>query len=392
MDYASFQALLRHEPLPCALVDLDALEHNVDLLLSQMDPAVTMRVATKSVRHVGLIRRVLERGGPKMRGLMCYSAREAAWLAAQGFDDLLIAYPFARRDEAEAVARLTAAGTTVYAMVDHPAQVALLADAGRAAGTTIRLCLDLDVSWRPVGGVHLGVRRSPVRGPSDALAVATALSEGVRLEAVMAYEAQVAGLQDRQPAHMRPAIRLLKRASRSLAASRRRDVVDALRKAGHDITVVNGGGTGSVASTSHDGSVTEVTAGSGFTCPHLFDGYRDLPLRPAAFFALAVVRSSDPGVVTCAGGGYVASGAAGPDRLPIVHLPEGLTPIDLEGWGEVQTPFRAKRPAPALGEPVICRHAKGGELFERFATVLLIRDGRVAAREPTYRGEGQTFL
>jgi hypothetical protein len=153
---------------------------------------------------------------------------------------------------------------------------------------------------------------------------------------------------------------------------------------------VNGGGTGSVAFTGSDPVVTEVAVGSGFLCPHLFDGY---DLEPAAFFALPVVRSSDPGFVTCAGGGYVASGATGADRSPIVVAPDGLVPLSLEGWGEVQTPFRwtGDGAAPALGDPVVARHAKAGELAERFATYLLARGDRIVGEEPTYRGEGASF-
>lgn len=392
-DYGRFQSLLAHEPLPAALVDLSALEHNLDVLMARMAPPVTLRVATKSIRHVGILRRIMALGGDRLRGLMCFSAHEATWLAERGFDDMLLAYPVARWDEARAVAALAARGTRIRAMVDAPQHIALIARAAREAGTTVDLCLDVDVSWRPLPGVHLGVRRSPIRSAHDARAVALALEEGVRLTAVMAYEAQVAGLPDRGrgPRVLEPVVRVLKARSRALAAARRREVVDALRALGCAIDVINGGGTGSVASTSRDGSVTEVTAGSGFYCPHLFDGYTDLPLRPAAFFALAVARRSDSAFVTCNGGGYPASGAPGPDRLPIVHLPTQLSPTDLEGWGEVQTPFRCDGIQPLLGDPVICRHAKAGELAERFSTFLLVRGDRIEAREPTYRGEGQCF-
>ena len=79
---------------------------------------------------------------------------------------------------------------------------------------------------------------------------------------------------------------------------------------------MNGGGTGSLARTAAGGAVTELTAGSGFYAPALFDNYRSLDLTPAAFFVLPVVRRPSPTVVTALGGGYLASGAATPDRLP----------------------------------------------------------------------------
>jgi D-serine deaminase-like pyridoxal phosphate-dependent protein len=207
----------------------------------------------------------------------------------------------------------------------------------------------------------------------------------------MAYEAQVAGIRDVNPGsrHLDPVRRLIRERSKPLAAARRRAIVDALKVAGHPITIVNGGGTGSVASTSSDGSVTEVTAGSGFLAPHLFDGYRDLPLLPASFFLLPVVRLPDKGWVTVMGGGFVASGPVAADRAPVIHLPHGLTPTSTEGFGEVQTPLSVSPEAPplSLGDPVVCRHGKGGELFERFADVHLIASDAVTT-VPTYRGLG----
>lgn len=390
--YDQFIRLLTGEPLPCALLDLDALEHNLDILLERLAPGVTLRLATKSIRHTGVLRRLIARAGHRVRGLMCFTPTEAEWLADRGFDDLLIAYPFVRSVEVGRIARLSARGVRVWAVVDHPVQIAALAQAGREHDTTVRLCLDVDVSWRPAPRLHLGARRSPIRSAAHALSLAEGVPEGARIAAVMAYEAQVAGSTDDHPPPLRLPMRVVKRQGRELAARRRQQVVEALRSAGHDIELVNGGGTGSVGSTSHDGTVTEVAAGSGFYCPHLFDGYRDLPLRPAAFFALEVVRRSDPGFVTCAGGGYVASGAVGPDRAPVVHLPRGLEAVSLEGWGEVQTPLRGRGELPALGDPVICRHAKAGELCERFGELLLFRGESIVAREPTYRGEGATFL
>lgn len=395
----SWRALLSDHVLPAAVVDLDALDRNVDRLVEALGPEPkTLRIASKSVRHPGLLRRILARCGARARGLLCYSAGEAALLADEGFDDLLIAYPLAQPGAARIVAELAARGIRVWATIDSPEQVQLLAQAAQQAHTTVELCLDVDLSWRLLGGAaHLGVRRSPVRSGADAARLAEAVAQhpSVQLTAVMAYEAQIAGVQDHNPASklLDPVRRLIKGRSRPLAVARRREVLEALEGAGVVPEIVNGGGTGSVAFTAADPSVTEVAAGSGFLCPHLFDGYHGLELEPAAFFALPVVRSSDPDHVTCFGGGYVASGAPGADRLPVVHHPAGLEPVSLEGFGEVQTPmrWRGQGPAPGLGEPVICRHAKAGELAERFASYLLVRGGRIEAEEPTYRGLGGSF-
>lgn len=65
---------------------------------------------------------------------------------------------------------------------------------------------------------------------------------------------------------------------------------------------------------------SQLAAGSGLYGPLLFDGYATFAPLPAAGFALPVVRRPAPGIYTCFGGGSIASGAAGPDRLPRPYL------------------------------------------------------------------------
>jgi D-serine deaminase-like pyridoxal phosphate-dependent protein len=218
------------------------------------------------------------------------------------------------------------------------------------------------------------------------------------LVALMAYDAQVAGVGDDVPG--RPvrsrAVRAMQAASLRELAGRLPRVVAAVRaeveRAGGTLELVNAGGTGSLARTAANTAVTELAAGSGLYAPTLFDTYRSLSLRPAALFALPVVRRPAPGVVTVLGGGYVASGAAGRDRLPTPVLPAGLRLTGTEGAGEVQTPLRGD-PAGALriGDRVWFRHAKAGELCERFDRLLLIEGDAVVDDVATYRGEGHAF-
>jgi D-serine deaminase-like pyridoxal phosphate-dependent protein len=110
-------------------------------------------------------------------------------------------------------------------------------------------------------------------------------------------------------------------------------------------------------------------------------------------FALPVVRRPAAGVATVLGGGYVASGPADRGRLPRPHLPAGLSLDRQEGAGEVQTPLLgARADRLAHGGRVYMRHAKAGELCERFASLHLVRGEAVVAEVPTYRGEGRCFL
>jgi D-serine deaminase-like pyridoxal phosphate-dependent protein len=290
----------------------------------------------------------------------------------------------------------------VTLMVDSVESLDLVRATVAQVEIPIRVCLDLDASLRLARDrVHLGPRRSPVHTVAQAVALARAVVEDpvFRLVGLMAYEGQVAGLQDRPAGGLRQAarglaVRRLKRASVAELTERRGAVVAAIGELA-DLELVNGGGTGSIETTVADPSVTEVAAGSGLFAPALFDGYDAFAPAPAALFALAVTRRPGPGLVTVAGGGWVASGPIGKDRLPVPTYPTGLALLGAEGAGEVQTPLRGDAAdALAVGDRVWFRHAKAGELCERVADLHLVRgdpDATVVNVVPTYRGEGMTF-
>ena len=150
----------------------------------------------------------------------------------------------------------------------------------------IRICLDLDVSWRPLArrpAVHIGTRRSPLHTPEQAVAFARAVARraGFRLAGVMGYEGQIAGLGDAP--HGAPLKAALLRLAQSRSAvelnARRAEAVRLIRGL-TSLEFVNGGGTGSLESTAADKSVTELAAGSGLVGPTLFDSYRRFRPRP----------------------------------------------------------------------------------------------------------------
>ncbi|MET9596697.1 alanine racemase [Streptomyces sp. NPDC006459] len=394
-DRARYDRATAHLDAPLALVDLDAFDANADDLVRRA-AGKPVRVASKSVRCRALLERVLAR--PGFAGIMSYTLAESLWLARSGFEDVLLAYPSADRAGFGELAGDAKLAGAVTVMVDDLAQLELI-DAARDGGAEeIRVCLELDTALQLLGGrVRIGARRSPLREPGQlaGLAAAVAARPGFRVVGLMAYEGHVAGVGDAlagRPLRSR-AIRLMQGAARRELAARRAEVVRAVRAVVPDLEFVNGGGTGSVQQTAAEDAVTEIAAGSGLYVPRLFDNYTSFSGRPAALFAQPVVRRPGVGVVTVLGGGYPASGAAGPDRLPVPYLPQGLRYDPQEGAGEVQTPLLGS-PADDLliGDRVWFRHAKAGELCERFDTLHLIEGDRVADSVPTYRGEGRTFL
>ncbi|CAM4096546.1 amino acid deaminase/aldolase [Nocardia ninae] len=372
---------------PLAALDLTALRANAADLVRRAN-GVPIRVASKSVRCRAVLEEVLggeltASGG--FAGLMSYSLPEAIWLARRGARDILLGYPTVDR---AALAELAADETlrrSITLMIDDVAQLDLI----RAAlGTDLvhpRVCLDVDASLR-IGPIHLGVRRSPIRTPEQAAALAAAaLRRGFEVVGVMTYEAQIAGMPDSNVA-----LRLMKRASAAEITKRRKRVLDAVRSVTGKLEIVNSGGSGSIEVSIADPDVTEVTAGSGLYVPTLFDHYRSFTPRPALFFATSVLRRPTPSIATVFAGGYIASGPTGASRVPMPVWPSGLRLIGTEGAGEVQTPLTGAAEL-RIGDRVWFRHAKAGELCERFDKVHLVDSDGTRTTVPTYRGEGNCF-
>ncbi|MEU8874352.1 alanine racemase [Streptomyces javensis] len=392
-DRARYDRATAHLEAPVAIVDLGAFDDNARDLVRRAG-GKPIRVASKSVRCRALLERVLARDG--FAGIMSFTLPESLWLAREGFDDVLLAYPSADRDGFATLTGDPKLAGAVTVMVDDLSQLDLI-DSVRAGTEEVRVCLELDTSLRMLGGrVRVGALRSPLREPEQLAALARAIADrpGFRLVGMMAYEGHVAGVGDAVPGSplRSRAIRLMQSVARRELAARRAAAVRAVRAVA-DLEFVNGGGTGSVQHTAAEDAVTEIAAGSGLYQPRLFDHYTSFRGRPAALFAQPVVRRPGVGVVTVLGGGYPASGAAGRDRLPVPYLPEGLGYDSMEGPGEVQTPLLGTAADDLLiGDKVWFRHAKAGELCERFDTLRLVEGDRVVAEVPTYRGEGRTFL
>lgn len=396
-DLRRLDSATAHLDAPFAIVDMAAFRANASAM-TRRARGKPIRLASKSVRCRHLIEQVLQIDG--YRGILAYTLPEALWLAACGTsDDILVAYPTADRAALARLAGDAAAAAAIAVMVDSTDHLDLIekAASGLADSHPVRVAIDIDAGYLALGGrFRAGARRSPVRTPQDAVALADAIvaRPGLRLVGLMAYEAQIAGVGDNPPGRPLYArgIRIMQRRSAAELAARRAAIVAAIGSR-TPLEFVNGGGTGSLEGTSAESAVTEIGAGSGLYHPTLFDAYRGFTGQPAAMFALPVVRRPGPGVVTALGGGYPASGPGAPSRVPSPYLPGGLALDREEGAGEVQTPLLGQAAdSLKIGDKVWMRHAKAGELCERFSELHLIDDGAVVATVPTYRGEGHTFL
>ena len=297
-------------------------------------------------------------------------------------------------------------------MVDCVEQLDLIPGAAR-------VCIEFDTSLELARGrARIGPRRSPLRTPAQARELARAVVARPELE--LARRHGLRGPRRRASATARRTRSWPPACARCSARPSRRSPSAAPPSSPPcarwpTIQFVNGGGSGSIDTTAAEPVVTEITAGSGLLAPALFDRYRAFSPRPAALFCLPVVRRPSEAIATLLGGGYVASGPAGRDRLPQPYLPPGLRLTALEGAGEVADPAdrpqrsrargrRPRLPAPREGRRAVraVRHAvprarrrcrrRGADLPRRGQGVPVSADALQRARRAAPRRAARALL
>ncbi|WIY61935.1 amino acid deaminase/aldolase [Bacillus arachidis] len=381
-------------PLPCAFLDEEALERNIEFIV-QLCQGKKVRIASKSLRSVPVMKKILA-SNRCFQGIMCFSPREVIFLIKQGFNDLLLGYPIHDEQALQEISLLTKQGLIITCMVDCVEHIAYLETIAEETGGRFRICIDIDMSSH-FFQLHFGVRRSPIRTAAEALDVIEKAIQSpvLQIDGVMGYEAQIAGVGDDVPKQgfKNKIVSYLKKKSVFEVMERRQSIVRTVQEQGIALRFVNGGGTGSIQTTMQDESVTEITIGSAFYSPKLFDYYKDIKFEPAAGFALPIVRQPASHIYTCLGGGYIASGSVGKDKQPEILEPSGAKLLALEGAGEVQTPvYYDGSEHLTVGDVVLFRHSKAGELCERFSSLHRIAGNKVIGEYSTYRGDGQCFL
>ena len=401
--YQYYNEIFKNLQLPVAYCDIDLLDKNIQEITLRASGNLstvrqenkTIRIASKSVRCTYILKRILA-SNPIYKGIMCFSGREALFLEAQGFDDLLLGYPIVNKEEIKDICIAVKNGKKIILMVDCEEHLQLINNIAKQENVIQPLCIDIDMST-DFPGIHFGVMRSPLTTVIAAKRLVDYFDkyENIKLTGVMGYEAQVAGLGEKNPANgiKNLVIPFLKNRSIADFTQRRKEIVEYIKSKKHTLEIVNAGGTGCIESCKEEEWVTEITVGSGFYSPALFDYYEDFKHLPAAGFAVQIVRKPKPNFYTCLGGGYVASGTTGIDKQPKPYLPEDFKLTDNESTGEVQTPCEYDGPEKLnIGDTILFRHSKAGELCERFNQLHLVYNGKIIDIVPTYRGEGKCFL
>jgi len=378
---------------PFAWVDLEELDRNITTL-SLQSKQKRIRIATKSIRSVEMLK-YLSENVPYFTGWMTFTAEETNFLCDQGLDHLLIGYPTLEEEAVRTLCNHVKNGKDITFMVDHLEQAGWLNKIALSEDVHLKICIDLNLSL-PTTFLYFGTRRSSIQTIEqfDLLVEQLTALKNLKIAGLMGYEAQIAGVGNNPSSSFKGMIiRSLQKKSKNKIKRFRKQVAIQLKKNNLAVEFVNGGGTGSIEYTAESEEVTEITIGSGYFKPALFDHYRDSKLKPAAGFALRVTRKPMEDTIVCHGGGYLASGTADPERLPVIISPN-LAYFSTEGAGEVQTPLKmtGSKTTYAIGDSIYFRHAKSGELCERFNEIHLVRKGKYKGSFKTYRGDGQCFL
>lgn len=378
-EYRSLNLDFLHSHL---LLDLDALDSNINYI-NQYAANKLVRVATKSIRSVAVLKYIASRL-KNFYGYMTYSTEEALWLRSLGFENLLVGYP--KWDNASLL-ELSKNSQHIILMVDSLEQLKFLSSYA-TLNNPFKLCLDIDLSL-DLPFLRFGVFRSPLQQVDQLDEIVHFLNENpaLQLMSFMGYEAQIAGVGDKK----QWLIQLLKKISIKKLRSRRINFFNYLKEKNIPLNIVNGGGSGSLKSTTLEPIITEITIGSAFYSPTLFDEYVEVQFKPALFYSLPIIRQPKDNIYTCFGGGYIASGAIGPNKVPVPFLPINSHLLQHEGAGEVQTPIMVKEKL-KLYDPIFFRYAKAGELCERFNHITAFRKTQIESKYETYRGEGKVFI
>lgn len=392
-QYQYYKSRLLKESFPFACIDLNKLDENINTNLHRAKGKY-IRIASKSIRCREVINRILD-SHDLYQGIMAYHPAEVLFLIEQGFDDILLGYPVVDSLYIERIAAHIKEGKIICFMVDSVDHLKILNATGKKLSCQIPICIDLDLSDN-YPGLRFGVWRSSIQSQNQLIEFVEEMKklDFIRLDGLMGYEAQIAGVGDSFKNNLikNAIVKQLKKRSIPNVEKRRKQAVDYLTSEGFHLRFVNGGGTGSLESTTQESSVTEVTVGSGFYTSHLFDNYSNFELQPSIFYAIQIVRQPEPTIYTCHGGGFIASGGIEHTKAPQVYLPTNGQLDSLEGAGEVQTPIRFSELDEQLhiGDPIFMRHAKSGELLEHFNSIVLL-DKDSTLTTTTYRGDGQAF-
>jgi D-serine deaminase-like pyridoxal phosphate-dependent protein len=223
---------------PALLLDRTRLARNLARMRTRArELGVAFRPHLKTAKCIEVARLAQPGAG----GLTVSTVREAEFLAAHGFRDLIYAVAIAPQ-KLTRLAALLRAGSRVPLAVDHPAAAAAVSAAGLRLGVTFEVLIEIDS----------GEARSGLAPEApDLLGVAAALAPGATVAGVFTHGGHA--YAGRTPAD-HAAVAEQERAAVTAAAAR-------LEAAGHPCPIRSVGSSPTLAHARHLAGITEVRAG-----------------------------------------------------------------------------------------------------------------------------------
>ena len=164
---------------PALLVDLDLLDRNIERIAGVVidEAGINWRPHTKGLKTPALAHKLIARGA---MGVTCAKLGEAEVMASAGVKDILVANQVVGPAKTRRLAHLCRGGADVVVAVDSEIGIRQIGEAATAAGSEVRVVVELNV----------GMDRAGVAPGEEAARMArvAAGTPGVKLAGLMAWE------------------------------------------------------------------------------------------------------------------------------------------------------------------------------------------------------------
>jgi len=227
---------------PALVLDLDALEHNIaEMTRRAARHRIALRPHAKTHKSADIARLQLAAGAI---GICTAKLGEAVALRREGIADIHITSPIVTAEKLAIAAQLAAQQPGLSIVADRSDLVPVMANAARAAGTTLDVLVDLG----------MGANRTGVATPQDAgsLALLIAQTEGLRFRGLQAYAGHLQHIENEAE----------RRAAAQADQTRISEAIAAIKQQGLDCDIVTGAGTGTHDVDGESGVFTELQVGS----------------------------------------------------------------------------------------------------------------------------------
>ncbi|MCP1673557.1 3-hydroxy-D-aspartate aldolase [Natronocella acetinitrilica] len=286
---------------PCLLVDLDALERNMDrMAVFARENQIRLRPHAKTHKCPAIALQQIARGAV---GICCQKVSEAEAMVEGGVTDIMVSNQVVDPRMIERLARLARAAR-VAVCVDDAANIDVIAAATKAQDAVLDVLVEIDV-----GAGRCGV--APGR-PAVELARRISASPALRFAGLQAYNGRTQHRRDHAE----------RQALVDTAVAMTRQTMDLLESEGLQCPIIAGAGTGSYALDAASGLYNELQCGSYVFMDADYNSLRDHDGQPrqdfsqSLFLYTTVMSKTRPTHAVCDAGLKVQSVDSG---LPVVH-------------------------------------------------------------------------